>query len=102
MDRYRLERTPSLARKVSRQRAHRRLLRFINGKDELPRRRSDTVTVKVLVDNGAGKLRPGLFARVSFVTGGEAKGQASGQPAAPASAGSSAAAAPSPTEEPKQ
>jgi RND family efflux transporter MFP subunit len=58
---------------------------------------SNTVAVKVLVDNGAGKLRSGLWARVSFATGGEAKGQASGPP----SAGGSAAAAPSPTEEPK-
>jgi alpha-galactosidase len=48
MDRYRLERTPSLARKVSRQRAHRRLLRFISGKDELPRRRSRETAADIM------------------------------------------------------
>jgi cobalt-zinc-cadmium efflux system membrane fusion protein len=58
---------------------------------------SNTIRVKVLVDNSDGRLRPGLFARISFATGGEAKERASGSP----SAKPPAATAPSLTEEPK-
>jgi RND family efflux transporter MFP subunit len=58
---------------------------------------SNTVSVKVLVDNSDGKLRPGLWARISFATGGQAKEQASASP----SAKPPAATAPSLTEEPK-
>jgi len=55
MDRYRLERTPSLARKVSRRRAHRRLLRFISGKDELPRQRSHETAADIMAACALGR-----------------------------------------------
>ena len=48
MDRYRLERTPSLTRKASRRQAHRRLLRLLNGKDHLPRQRSRETAANVM------------------------------------------------------
>jgi len=48
MDRYRLERTPSLTRKRSQQAAHRRLLRLINGKDELSRQPSRETAANIM------------------------------------------------------
>ncbi len=48
MDRYCLERTPSLMRKRSQRAAHRRLLRFINGKDELSRQSSQETAANIM------------------------------------------------------
>lgn len=55
MDRYRLERTPSLIRKRSRQAAHRRLLRLIAGRDQLPRRRSRETAADIMAACALGR-----------------------------------------------
>jgi len=48
MDRYRLERTPSLMRKTGQRRARRQLLRWIDGTDELPRQRSRETAADII------------------------------------------------------
>jgi len=55
MVRYRLERTPPQARKKRRRRARQQLLRWIDGSDELPRRRSRETAADILAACALGR-----------------------------------------------